>query len=197
MRNYKYPANQTFKRILVLLVVATLSLALYGSTQLSQLALPPLQEIFAEQQPGLYTVASVADGDTITVDLGGYQEKVRLIGVDTPETHDPRRPLQCFGEAASGFTKKLLEGQKVRLEGDPEDSDRDKYRRLLRYVYLPDGRLVNAEIIREGYGFAYVVFPYAKMDEFRQLEREARENNRGLWSGCRVDESKEVKQTEF
>jgi len=69
----------------------------------------------------------------------------------------------------------------VRLEAGPGTADRDKYGRLLRYVYLPDGNLLNAEIISQGYGFAYTQFPLSKMEEFRQLEREAREASKGLW----------------
>jgi len=73
-------------------------------------------------------------------------------------------------------------GQRVRLEDDPECANRDKYRRLLRYVYLEDGTLLNAEIIRQGYGFAYTKYPFGRMNEFRRLERKAREKGRGLWA---------------
>jgi len=76
----------------------------------------------------------------------------------------------------------MAEGALVQLEADPQNADRDKYNRLLRYVYLPDGKLLNAEIIAQGYGFAYTQYPFSKMEEFRQLEREAREASRGLWS---------------
>jgi micrococcal nuclease len=122
------------------------------------------------------------DGDTLVVEIAGRTERVRLIGVDTPETVHPQKPVEHFGKEASAFTKQLAEGQRVRLEPDPQNADRDKYNRLLRYVYLPDGRLLNAEIIAQGYGHAYTRFPFAKMEEFRALEREAREAGRGLWS---------------
>jgi micrococcal nuclease len=145
--------------------------------------------------PGLYRVDQVLDGDTISVDMNGTLETVRFIGVDTPETHDPRKPVQCFGQVASAWTKERLTDKAVRLEADPTNNDRDKYSRLLRYVYLPDGTLMNAELIRQGYGFAYTIFPFEKLAEFRTLEREARETNRGLWAGCNIDESSEVKQT--
>jgi endonuclease YncB( thermonuclease family) len=146
-------------------------------------------------QPGLWHVTHVVDGDTMDVQMGTQKDVVRFLGIDTPETHDPRKPVQCFGEAAAAHTKQLLEGKDVRLEPDPTNSDRDKYHRLLRYVYLPDGTLVNAQIIKDGYAFAYLVFPLVKADEFRALEAEARDNNRGLWAGCNVDASKEIKQT--
>ena len=121
-------------------------------------------------------VERVVDGDTIIVhDVG----RVRLIGVDTPESVDPRRPVEFFGREASAFTKRLLEGQRVRLEHDWERTDR--YGRKLAYVYLPDGTFANAEIVRQGYGHAYTRFPFKYLDRFRQLEREARQAGRGLW----------------
>lgn len=131
-----------------------------------------------------HRVIRVSDGDTIVVDVAGVEESVRLIGVDTPETRDPRQPVQCFGQAASAFTKQLIADHPVRLEADPESSNRDRYNRLLRYVYLPSNTLVNAEIIRQGYGFAYTSFTFTKQKEFEQLEEYARQNNLGLWSAC-------------
>lgn len=135
-------------------------------------------------QPGLYQVSRFDDGDTIVVDMNGSNETVRFIGVDTPETHDPRKAVQCFGVAATNFTKNLIGKNPVRLEADPLDTNRDRYRRLLRYVYLPDGRLVNAEIIKQGFGFAYTSFPFQKLDEFRNYEKKAREQGNGLWTSC-------------
>ena len=96
-------------------------------------------------------VVRVVDGDTIVVLINGVQEKVRLIGVDTPEIFDPRGLAQCFGEEANVFTRSLLDNKVVRLEADASQGDRDKYERLLRYVYL-DNTLVNERIISEGYG---------------------------------------------
>lgn len=118
----------------------------------------------------------VIDGDTIELDGG---ERVRLIGVNTPETVDPRRPVERFGKEASSFTRRLAEGKTVRLELG--DETRDRYGRTLGYIYLPDDTLLNAEIIRQGYGYAYTRFPYRRMDEFVELEREARDQGRGLW----------------
>lgn len=147
------------------------------------------REIVQPNLPGTYRVVEVEDGDTITVDMNGTEERVRFIGVDTPETKDPRKPVQCFGRAASEFTKGLIGDNAVRLESDPLSSNRDRYDRLLRYVYLPDGRLVQAEIIRSGYGFAYTSFPFTKSDEFISHQREAREANRGLWNSCEPEEN--------
>ena len=136
----------------------------------------------ATETPQEYLVERVVDGDTIIVSGLG---RIRLIGVDTPETVDPRRPVEFFGREASAFTKRMLDGKRVRLEYDWERTD--KYGRTLAYVHLPDGTLVNAEIIRQGYGHAYTRFPFKYLDEFRQYEREAREAGRGLWGGPTAD----------
>lgn len=132
---------------------------------------------------GLYSVVRVVDGDTIVADINGKQEKIRLIGVDTPETVDPRKPVQCFGKEASLFTKNLIENKKVRLERDSSQGDRDKYGRLLRYVFLSDGTFVNKEIITQGYGHEYTYrAPYHHQADFKTAERTARELQKGLWS---------------
>lgn len=127
------------------------------------------------------TVLRVIDGDTIEVRIGGRVEEVRLIGVDTPETVHPNRPVEAFGKEASQFTRNLVDGKLVILRDERGGQDRDKYGRLLRYVYLEDGTFVNAEIIKQGYGHAYVAFPFSHMEEFRTYERQAREKGLGLW----------------
>jgi micrococcal nuclease len=121
----------------------------------------------------------VVDGDTIIVNIDGKKERVRLIGVDTPETKHPKKPVEYFGKEASAFTKRMVGGKRVRLEYDQQR--RDKYGRLLAYVFVEDGTFLNAEIVKQGYGFAYTRFPFKYLDDFRDYEREARENSRGLW----------------
>ncbi|MGH9157906.1 MAG: thermonuclease family protein [Acidimicrobiales bacterium] len=128
------------------------------------------------------TVERVVDGDTIVVSGG---ERVRLIGVDTPETKDPRRPVGCFGSQASDFTASVLEeGSRVRLVGDVEP--RDRFDRLLAYAYrLPDGLFVNAELVRLGFALPLTIPPNVTFaEEFVNLARQAREAGRGLWSAC-------------
>jgi micrococcal nuclease len=105
-----------------------------------------------------YLCTRVVDGDTIIVKMKGTEERVRLIGMDTPETVHPEKPIEYFGKAASAFTKRMAEGKMVRLEYDWQE--KDKYGRLLAYVYLEDGIFLNAEIINQGYGFAYTRFPF-------------------------------------
>lgn len=135
-------------------------------------------------QPGLYSVAYFVDGDTIAVNMDAKVEKVRFIGVDTPETHKPNTPVQCYGPAAAAFTKRIIGRQAVRLESDPLSTDRDRYQRLLRYVYLPDGTLLNEKLIVEGYGFYYPYFPFSKAAEFAADEQNAIRGRKGLWSNC-------------
>ena len=126
-------------------------------------------------------VQRVVDGDTLLLGTG---ERVRLIGVDTPETKHPNKPVEHFGREAAAFTKRLAEGKPVKLEYDQANAHlqhKDRYDRTLAYVFLDDGTLLNSEIIRQGYGFAYTQFPFSRIEEFRRLEREAREQKRGLW----------------
>lgn len=148
-----------------------------------------------KSQPGLYSISRFVDGDTIVVDMNGHDESVRMIGVDTPETHKPNTPVQCYGPAAAAFTKNLIGSQKVRLQADPTNQDRDRYGRLLRYVYLPDGRLVEKELISGGYGFAYTSFPFQKKAEFVAAEDQAKAAYKGLWGNCTVTDTNSRKQT--
>ncbi len=137
-------------------------------------------------QPGLYRIDHYVDGDTIAVDMNGNIEDIRFIGIDTPETHRPNTPVQCYGPAASAHTKALIEqaGGKVRLASDSLSTNRDRYDRLLRYVYLPDGTNLNLRNIQEGYAFYYPYFPFSKSEQFAQAQRDAQQHNKGLWGNC-------------
>jgi micrococcal nuclease len=127
------------------------------------------------------------DGDTVHVTLEnplkGFNrvEKIRMIGVDTPETVHPNKAVEYFGREASDFTKSTLLDRNVYLALDWDT--RDRYGRLLAYIYTPDGRCHNAELIRRGYAHAYTRFPFQFLEEFRALEREARMTKAGLWAG--------------
>lgn len=131
----------------------------------------------------LYSVSKVVDGDTLHIDIDGKDETVRLIGINTPETVDPRRPVQCFGKEASAYMKSIANGENVRLEYDDTQSRRDTYGRLLAYVYLEDGQMINRKMIAEGYAYEYTYMtPYSYQKEFRNLQNLAKQSGRGLWS---------------
>lgn len=163
--------------LLVLILIIFLSRVIQPVTQVTP---PP-------EKQNTFKVTKVIDGDTIEVN-GGI--KVRYIGIDTPEIGDSRKKVECYGREAAEFNKQLVEGKEVRLEKDI--SETDKFGRLLRYVYLPADRqgvndlFVNDYLVRQGYAYAATFPPDVKYQEqFREAEKEARENSRGLWSACR------------
>lgn len=140
---------------------------------------------FEEVAPGpdYFLVTKVVDGDTIKVKINSEIETIRLIGIDTPETVDPRKTVQCFGLEASTKAKQMLAGKWVRLEADYSQDDRDSYDRLLRYVYLEDGVFFNKYMISEGFAheYTYKSNPYLYQADFIAAENEARINELGLW----------------
>lgn len=135
-----------------------------------------------------YPVVKIVDGDTIVVDIAGVNTTVRLIGLDTPETVDPRKTVQCFGAEASAEMKKILSNHYVRLELDPSQGEKDKYGRLLAYVFAPasvrpEGILLNRYMIAEGNGHEYTYnIPYRYQADFKAAEDEARTQKKGLWA---------------
>lgn len=154
-----------------------------GVTGLILLAVISGGEDKKDNQESLFKVVKVIDGDTVKLDNG---EVIRYIGIDTPETVHPSKPVQCFGKEASDKNKELVEGKLVRLEKDI--TDKDKYDRLLRYVWVGD-LFVNDYLVRQGYANVYTYPPDVKYNEqFVQAQQEARENNRGLWAGCSKQE---------
>ncbi len=129
-------------------------------------------------------VIDIFDGDTIKVTYQGKPEKVRLIGVDAPELRHSTRSVMYYAQEAADFTERMVKGKRVRLEFDENNKyiqNRDKYDRLLAYVYLEDGFFLNAELLKRGYGFAYTEFPFKYQDEFRRYQKEAAEGGVGLW----------------
>jgi len=151
-------------------------------TNLSPSVTPAVQ---TSVQTSNVKIARVIDGDTVELETG---EKLRYIGIDTPETKHPSKPVQCYGEEAYQVNKKLVEGKTVRIEKDV--SNVDKYKRLLRYVYIstqasPSGIMVNDYLVREGFAFATTFPPDVKFSEhFRNVQAEARLQNKGLWKSC-------------
>ena len=132
-------------------------------------------------------VVRVVDGDTIRVRVGDRTERVRYIGVDTPESVKPGIPVQCYAKRAAAANAALVAGREVRLVGDVEH--RDRYGRLLAYVYrADDGAFVNAMLVRGGYARTLTIAPnVAHAAEFAALARAARNTGRGLWSACAME----------
>jgi micrococcal nuclease len=131
---------------------------------------------------GPYPVVDVVDGDTLKVNAPD-RITIRVIGIDTPETVDPRRPVECFGREASARAHELLDGEEVSLESDPTQGDRDHFGRTLAYVWLADGRSFGETLIREGYAFEYTHdTPYEYQAEYDAAEAAARDAERGLWA---------------
>lgn len=131
-------------------------------------------------------VVRVVDGDTIVVEIDGREERLRYIGIDTPESVQPNTPVECFGREASAENARLVEGKRVVLERDV--SDRDRYDRLLRYVYVVESGeriFVNEALVAGGFAFASTFPPDVKYEvAFRAAQRAARDAQRGLWDAC-------------
>lgn len=128
-------------------------------------------------------VQKIVDGDTLDVMQAGEVVRVRLIGIDTPETVDPRKPVQCFGAEASQHVKDLLADNLVTLEFDESQGSTDKYGRTLAYVILPDGKNLAEEMLRDGFAYEYTYSkPYKYQKIFKIAEQDARDSERGLWS---------------
>jgi micrococcal nuclease len=135
-----------------------------------------------EYETDLYQVVKVIDGDTIKVSINGNEENIRFLLIDTPETVHPNKPVQPYGPEASAFVKNLIEGKKVRLELDV--SERDKYGRILAYVYTSDGKMINELLLLEGLArVAYVYAPNTKyVDRFYAIQKQAQKQGKGIWS---------------
>lgn len=172
--------------MLVLLVLGGKEVLKVDVTEVPSPSAPHIPQEQTRAMPALkslFPVLRIVDGDTIEVNINGVSEKIRLIGVNTPETVDPRRKVECFGKEASRFVTDILTGTSVVLEADASQGDRDRYGRLLRYVYLSDGSLLNNTIIAEGYGYEYTYgVPYRSMNDFNDAERTAQKLEKGLWA---------------
>ena len=126
-------------------------------------------------------IISVIDGDTVIVKYNKRIERVRLIGIDTPETKDPRKTVQCFGQEASKRMKSLIGGKTIVLKSSIGEKNRDKYGRLLRYIYL-DKIFINAKMVQDGYAYMYPYFDFAYKNQFKIYENEAKTKKLGLWA---------------
>lgn len=145
----------------------------------------PLQVSIEEvkNEGRLYKAVRAVDGDTIKIMVGDKEETVRLIGIDTPESVDPRTTVECFGHEASNKMKELIKDKNIYLVKDTGQPERDKYGRLLGYVFLEDGTFINEKMIKDGYAFEYTYnIPYKYQKDFKSAESLARASDLGLWN---------------
>lgn len=177
MTQYRYRQSHGWVGLIIVLIISLFSLA-------QQQDWLNAEQIAIEKQPGLYSVSRFVDGDTVAVGMNGKTEKIRMIGVDTPETHKPNTPVQCYGSAAAAYTKNSLKNKQFRLVSDPLSTDRDRYNRLLRYIVLTDGTNFNQKLIEQGFGFYYPYFPFTKSADFAASQELAKTNSRGVWANC-------------
>lgn len=176
--------GKLFKAIISAL---SLTVVVIAAILVTKINFSEVKDKIVESNPNLYSVVSISDGDTIVVDMNGVNEKVRFIGIDTPEKNHPEFAVQCFALEAESHLRELVGDSKVRLEADPENSNRDIYDRLLRFVYLPDGTFLNERMISDGYAFAYTSYSNSNLENFQSLEKQASSAKLGLWSSCEVD----------
>lgn len=160
--------------VILTLVIALLGI-IYESRQQGQVAGDYSQA---------YAVTEIVDGDTIKIDYQGEEETIRLIGIDTPESAHPNKGVECFGKEATNYMQLLVGGKFITLELDETQDLRDRYGRLLAYVWTGD-LLVNEEMLRQGYAFEYTYnYPYKYQQQFKDAQNQARANNLGLWGSC-------------
>ncbi|HOK96709.1 MAG TPA: thermonuclease family protein [Anaerohalosphaeraceae bacterium] len=138
-----------------------------------------------------FTVVEVIDGDTLDIDIPDKEftnTRIRLLGVDTPETKHPTIGVMYYGPEAYNFSKQTALGQRVTILLDTVGDQRDRYGRLLAYVVLPDGRVLNEEIVRLGFGYAHLGFPHTKYAAYEALMEQAMQSKTGLWAGVARDD---------
>jgi micrococcal nuclease len=132
---------------------------------------------------GFVRVLKVVDGDTVHVEVGGVDETVRLLGIDTPESVDPRKDVECFGKEAGEHLKNLLAGKNVKLISDPTQPAVDKYDRWLRVLFSEDDTDINKQMVIDGYAYEYTYDkPPIRQSDYKAAELEAKKSLRGLWS---------------
>lgn len=169
--------------ISLILVIIIVIYNIFSNTNENSITKPSHIDLIKGQS---YKVRRVVDGDTIIIDILGREYTVRMLGINTPETVDPRKPAECFGKQASDETKKILKDGEVKIETDDIVGQFDKYNRLLAYVSL-NNQDINAYLIEQGFAREYTYDtkkPYSKRQIYKQLQKEAKKNKRGLWSQC-------------
>lgn len=177
--------------LIVFVLVLIFAISLY-SNLIWKFTEPPINNDISAAKPqtvpnnsnnNLAKVVKVVDGDTIDINLNNKTERIRLIGMDSPEIVDPEKPVQCYGREASDKAKIILTGKSVRLETDPSQDDRDIYGRLLRYIFLKDGTNFDEMMIAQGFAHEYTYkVPYKYQAEFKTAQLQAQDQKLGMWA---------------
>lgn len=138
-------------------------------------------ELIGIKDENVYPVIRVIDGDTFVVKINNKNEKIRIIGIDTPEKEGGYQTVECFGDHASDYAKKYLKNKKVSLLKSKKQNNRDKYGRMLRYVFI-NGEDFGAKLIKEGYAFSFKRYKHERISLYNKLEKEAKSNKKGMWN---------------
>lgn len=177
------------RRIRIAALLVAVGVALVAADRFGVFGRRPVGD-FAKYHNKTFRVARVIDGDTLDVDIPDEKyphTRIRFWGVDTPETVKPNTPVQHFGPEASAFTKNACTGKSVRLEL-VDGKTRGKRGRVLAYVYLEDGRMLNRLLVAEGFAYADPRFDHAFKKEFRNLQKQAMQKGAGLWKDARRED---------
>jgi len=175
-------AQSSLEKISSSTISATTNIA-SSSSEKESVNFSSLNEKISTPVDVYYPVVKVVDGDTIDILVNGKTERLRLIGINTPEVFDPRKPVKCFGREASNNAHKLLDGAKVKIAADPSQDDKDVYGRFLRYVWRSDGLFYNLSAIKGGFAYEYTFnVPYKYQTEFKAAQKYAQDNSLGLWA---------------
>ena len=172
----------TRKKVISLLVTFVVVVITVQLKKIEKFETLPTQGAAVDTATSSIRVMRIIDGDTFEAMVDGQVEKIRMLGIDTPESVDPRRPVQCFAKEATKKLHELIFDREIILTPDFSNDDRDKYNRLLRYVSRPDGLLVNEEMIKGGYAYAYIKFPFERREHYLKLQTAARSMGAGLWA---------------
>ncbi len=201
----RYAMSRRMRNVVaVVFVMTAATLFFLDRSYISRSVSKPLQSIQQQESADLqkyngkqFTVVKVIDGDTIDIDLpdGKYSDtRIRLWGVDTPETKDQRTGPMYFGKEASDFATKLTLGKKVTVYLEKDKNPRDKYHRLLAFIQLPDGTFLNEVLLSEGYAYADLRFKHGLYNKYKQLESVARGQKKGLWANVTPEQMPQWRQ---
>jgi micrococcal nuclease len=190
--------------VAVIITLTAVTLYFLDRTHIARSVAKPLQSIQQQDSSDAskynarqFAVVKVVDGDTLDINIpdGSYSHtRIRLWGIDTPETKDPRTGPMYFGKEASDFATNLALGKQVTIYLEPDKNPRDKYHRLLAYIQLPDGTSLNEILLSEGYAYADLRFKHGLYNKYKQLESAARNQKKGLWANVTPDQMPKWRQ---